>query len=275
MATDPRTATSVPLNSGTGLLRVVSNTQLDAEQKANEERAAQLQTPVDEFDSALGNYIRKQFDLADWHRQSQGIEKSHLKSLRALRGEYDPEKLAKIKEFNGSEVYSRLTAVKCRGATAILRDIYMNGERPWDLAPTPEPNVPGGVEADIASLVSTEVQTMQMGGAPVDDSMVEERIRQLKHAAKQAAKKQAAKEAEVASNKLDDILIEGGFYDALVDFLSDIPAFDYACIKGPVIRKANDFAWTPQGGVVQDTPKMFWYLPCKVRIIFRQKITGF
>jgi hypothetical protein len=135
----------------------------------------------------------------------------------------------------------------------------MNGERPWDLAPTPEPNIPGGVQADIASLVSTEVSTMQMSGAPVEDSMVQERMQQLNFAAQQAAKKEAQKEADKASAKLDDILIEGGFYDALVEFLSDLPAFDYACIKGPVVRKTNDFVWTPQGGVVKDTPKMFWY----------------
>ena len=68
-----------------------------------------------------------------------------LESARAYAGEYDPAKLSLIKEFGGSEVYARVTSVKCRGATALLRDIYTAQDRPWGFAPSPKPVVPDSV----------------------------------------------------------------------------------------------------------------------------------
>ena len=54
-----------------------------------------------------------------------------LRAQRMFEGKYDPEKLAAIKAFGGSEVYARIVATKCRGATGLLRDVYLGPDRPW------------------------------------------------------------------------------------------------------------------------------------------------
>ena len=249
-------ALPVPKQSG-GLLRVADRDTVtrNVESDDNAEKAKETL-----FRSELSGFIRKEFDSADNHRQSEGIDEDHLKALRTLRGQYDPKKLASIKQFQGSEVYSRLTAVKCRGASALLRDIYLSHERPWVLLPTPDPKIPDSVTNDIASLVQSEVGTLQMAGQQIDPAMVQQRIKQLEDAARKASRQKALDEAERATDKLDDVLVEGGFYDALDEFIRDLPVFRFACLKGPIVRKATTLQWQEDGSLsVADTPKMFWY----------------
>lgn len=240
-----------------GILRVVSP------EEVNESRAKALS--IDDIDrdkpiySQLANHIRKSFIDARNHHESEGIRDRLLQDLRTFRGQYDANKLAEIAQFSGSKVYSRLTAVKCRGASAILRDIYLSAERPWHLEPTPEPAVPGDVASNIMGLVQTEVSVLQQAGQPIDPQMVEDRARGLLDAAKKAEKKNAKKEADKAGDRLDDILREGGFYKALDEILLDLPIFLFACIKGPIVRKETSFKWLPNGKKeIIEKPKMFW-----------------
>jgi len=246
-----------------GLMRVGTRNQVDQAERDQQQEAMDRSTAAAKdtlFRSQLSGYIKKEFDNADNHRRTEEIDEDHLRALRALRGQYDPTKLRDIEQFKGSKVYSRLTAVKCRGASALLRDIYLSHERPWLLRPTPEPVIPDSVMNDVATLVETEVATLEMAGQPIDQTMVQERIKQLTDAARKASRNKAAKEAAVAQQKLDDVLVEGGFYDALDEFIRDLPVFRFACLKGPVVRKATTLEWG-QGGqlAVNDKPKMFWY----------------
>lgn len=240
-----------------GILRVVSPDELKAQQaKALSVDDIDRDEPVY---SQLANHIRKSFIDARNHHESEGVRARLLQDLRTFRGQYDAHKLAEIAQFSGSKVYSRLTAVKCRGASAILRDIYLSADRPWKLEPTPEPEIPGDIAQNIMGLVQTEVSVLQQAGQPVDPQAVEDRARSLMESAKKAEKKNAKKEAEKASSKLDDILREGGFYKALDDALIDLPIFLFACIKGPVVRKETSFKWLPDGSKeIIEEPKLFW-----------------
>jgi hypothetical protein len=114
------------------MLRVVSNGEMQNAENAEEERArAELQHTIDFKNQSVAGYIRQQFFEMRSDRETRGISDRLVESLRAYRGEYTPQKLASINQFGGSQVYARLTTVKCRGATAMLRDIYLAGERPW------------------------------------------------------------------------------------------------------------------------------------------------
>jgi hypothetical protein len=78
-------------------------------------------------------------------RNTEGIAQKLLDGLRAYRGQYDAAKLQEIRKTAGSEVYARITATKCRAATALLRDVYLGPDRPWDLDPTPVPEIPTSI----------------------------------------------------------------------------------------------------------------------------------
>ena len=65
--------------------------------------------------------------------------------------------IAEIKRFGGSNVYSRLIAMKCRGTSSLLRDVYLGGDRPWGIEPAQDPEVPQEIIQAIGEHISQEV----------------------------------------------------------------------------------------------------------------------
>ena len=252
------TPTALPVPTRHSLLRVVSNQELvgQEQQVAAEEAQSQQNDPVV---SELASHIRNRMQEMRNFRNTEGIAQRLVDALRTYKGQYDPAKLTEIKRFGGSEVYARLTSTKCRGATALLRDVYLGAERPWDIDPTPVPTVPDNIMQSIDQLVNVEVATLQQAGQPVDQQMIADRVKMLRKAAEQASKKQAEEEVTRASQQVDDMLVEGGFYDAFAEFLIDLPIFPFACIKGPVVRREPQLKWVDGKAQMQNIPKMFWY----------------
>ena len=245
--------------SGGPLLRVVSPAELDAQDRARLAAVSEANRPQKQPDD-LGAYIRQRW-MAFRNHRNQGNDPLNFRLLRAQRmfeGKYDPEKLREIKKFGGSEVYSRMVAVKCRGATSLLRDVYLGATRPWDITPQPDPPVPPEIKANIIHLVSTEVSTMQQAGQPVLHDQVHARFLGLMHAAQQAARRTAMGQADSASNKIDDILRDGGFYQALTQFLIDLPLFPFACLKGPTVKMLPKLTWVQGQPVVMQQPRLCW-----------------
>ncbi len=95
-------------------------------------------------------------------------------------------------------------------------------------------------------------------GQPVDEQMVADRVEMLRKEVARTARKVAVKEADDAAKKLDDILVEGGFYEAFAEFLIDLPIFPFACIKGPVVRRHEQTKWVNGQPQRQSVPKMFY-----------------
>lgn len=256
MASTPQ---AIPVNPGTGrgLLRIVSNPEMVAQEEAA--RAADAKKANDEaVVDMLANHIRARMTDMRNFRNAEGISERLLNALRTYKGMYDQGKLGQIKQFGGSEVYARVTSTKCRAATALLRDVYLSTDRPWDVAPTPVPEVPDDVNKDIEQLVNIEVATNMNAGVPIDEQMIKDRVDGLRKAARQASKKVAMDEAAVAADKLDDILTEGNFYEAFAEFLIDLPIFPYACMKGPEVRRVQQTKWVDGKPVKASIPKMFW-----------------
>ena len=245
-----------------GVLRVVSPAQLEAGlQKQNEERAAAQAAASSPEMTNLASFVREQFSIMRNHRNNtmSGWSERLLVALRAFNGQYDASKLAEIRKFGGSEVYARVIAMKCRGASSLLRDVYLAPDRPWGLAPPADPDIPPEIIQSINVLVQSELQRMQqMGGQPPDVNAIRDRTLQLMQAARMAAKKKAELQAKVAEDKIDEMLTSGGFYKALAEFLVDLPLFPFAAIKGPIVRIVPTVQWAGGKANVQQTPKLFW-----------------
>ncbi len=241
--------------AGRGFLRVVTNQEL-AEHERN---AARIEKSLskEEQSSALAALIRKRFEEAKRQRTTK-IDQQLLDSLRAYNGEYAPDKIAAIRQFGGSEVYARITSVKCRGATALLRDIYTAQERPWGFAPSPDPVVPDSVVKTIDQLVGAEVSTVLQSGEKLDPEVIRERRDRLYAAAKKIELEKAKGEAEEAELAVDDILYQGGFYQALNDFLTDLPIFKIAVMKGPVVKNVQKLKWENGQATMKTQPVFTW-----------------
>jgi hypothetical protein len=243
-----------------GFLRVVSGAEMDRQDEAA--RLEQEGTANDRSGVVpdIGAYIRNLWNTFRNNR-NQGQDPLNMRLLRAQRmfeGKYDPEKLAQINRFGGSLVYSRIGASKCRAATAMLRQIYLGPERPWGIEPQPDPPVPPDVMASIAKLVSVEVANAQQGGQPLTGDAVQMRRIGLERAAQQAARRSAGDQATSASDQIEDILVAGGFYEALTQFLTDLPIFPFAVLKGPTVRMVAKLVWQGPKPVMQRVPQMFW-----------------
>ncbi len=245
--------------SGKGLLRVVTNQELQTAEDAEIDAERQLEeSDREEVENSLAAYVRGRMSDMRNFRNSEGISERLLAALRTYKGEYDQTTLKAIQEFGGSEVYARVTSTKCRAATALLRDVYLGADRPWDIEPTPHPTIPEEVDDDIQSLVNVEVATMMQANVPVDPQAIADRVGVLRKQGERAAKKTAVEEAERAGERLDDILTEGGFYEAFAEFLIDLPIFPYAVIKGPVVRLKEQTKWVNGQPERQSVPKMYW-----------------
>lgn len=243
-----------------GVMRVQSNAQLDAAAKTRQEADAAAQaalTPV--AMSNLAGFIRTQFEVMRTHRNSQsGWNERLLSALRAFNGQYDAAKLAEIKKFGGSDVYARVVAMKCRGATSLLRDVYLSNDRPWGVDPSPDPEVPPQIVQSISQLVQTELATLDQFGQPADPDSIRDRTVMLVEAARDASKKKAAKQAKVAEDKIDELLLEGNFYKALAEFLVELPLFPFACIKGPIVKIVPVVTWENNKPLIVSKPRLFW-----------------
>jgi len=259
-----------------GLLRIVSNEDMvnaendeGRQQREHEEASEELKR------QGIAGHIREQFYDFRSQRETRGISVRLVEALRVYRGEYSDSKLAEIRKFGGSQVYSRLSALKCRGATAMLRDIYLAGERPWFVEPTPDPTLPEDITKSVMDLVNVETQKMQAAGQPIDQAQVQGRVKQLTQSAEKAALKQAHEDAKDATVYLDDMLVEGGFYDSLTAFLHDLAIFPYAFMKGPVVKMATDVKWENGEAVVKDLPKMYWTSPSPFDIYWQSGAPNF
>jgi hypothetical protein len=190
--------------------------------------------------SQLVTFVRREFEAMRRHRTKTGVQSRLIDCLRLREGKYDPTQLAEIDKFGGSKVFANITHNKCRGAAAMLRDIFLGKERPWAIEPTPSPTLPTDAMQNVLTLVRTEVAALQQQGQQVDGDAIKARLDQLSVAAEEAVKKQAADEARASSDMLDDILVEGSFYVALEEFIYDFVTFPYAVLAGPIAMMLSD-----------------------------------
>jgi len=244
------------------VLRIVSPDDLSQQETAADAQRVAAEDALSrdaQLNNSLLAFIDNEFSTFVRHRDgASGWSDRLVAAMRVFNGQYDTTKLAEIRRFGGSDIYARLIATKCRGATSLLRDVYLNAEKPWGLKPTPNPTLPDDIMGDVANLVQVEVGTMTRLGEPPDENAVRDRVQSLTLSAKRAAIKRARIEAEAAFTKVDDILVEGGFYEAMASFLVDLPLFPFACIKGPIVRIVPRVTWTQGRAVVENKPKMFW-----------------
>lgn len=254
-----------PTQRQAGFVRTMSNAEMDAAERARLDAQRNAQPSTMQF-VGLAGYIRQQWDMMVRHRNTvNGWSDRLLASLRAMQGQYDPSKLAEIRKFGGSEVYARLTAAKCRGATSLLRDVYLGADRAWGLQEPSDPAIPAESVDAIEKLVSLEVQSAAMGAPeagvppqPPNPDHIQKRVFQLMMAAREAAKKHAHEQTLIAEDKIDEILIQGNFYNALGEFLIDIPSYPFACIKGPIVRQTMDIEWQGRQAIPTKRARL-WY----------------
>lgn len=210
--------------------------------------------------SGLAGYVRDCYRGAADSRRNQCVDDRMMAAMRALRGEYDAETMSSIKEFGGSEIYARITASKVRGCAALLREIYTSTERPWALSPTPDPELAGpSLDEATREVLMAEMLELQAAGYPPPSvEAIQQRAAEVRDEVLQQRRKVATTALHAREAVIDDVLWEGGFYEALWSFLGDIATFPYAVLKGPVVRRKNVLKWEGSTPGVENRAVPMW-----------------
>ncbi len=230
---------------------------LELEEAAKRASAQKQMAPLIQ---GLASHTRKRWEvMRDHHRES--IEDRLSKCVRARNMQYEPAKLAEIKDQGGSEIFMGIVSAKCRTATAWLRDTLLGqgSDKPWSLSATPIPEVPPDVAQHMQSILQQNLQQFYIeGGAPPNPAELKQLAGGMKDTAMRALKHEAEKRVERMEKKMEDQLAEGGFTKALFEFTNDIATFPFAVMRGPTPRKRKTLKYVDGGLAAVDVLRDEW-----------------
>lgn len=227
---------------GLTLLRVVSNDELNRQEKMLADRALE-ERQAQPFILGMADYLRACWDVAQ--QAKKPIENKMLMAMRQRNGEYEADKMAGIRKQGGSEIFMMITEVKCRAAESWLRDILLDtGTPPWDLSATPIPDLSPKATKEIQDIFANKVLEMiqRSGEAPSQEVMGE-----LKEIISQDYRFKILQEAQNRVDRMklriSDQFTQGGWANAFNDFITDLVTFPCAFVKGPIVRRQRYLGW--------------------------------
>lgn len=206
--------------------------------------------------SNLVAYFNQRWNLA---REAKRPIASRMRdNLRQRQGIYADDKLQAIRAQGGSDIYANITNVKCRAASAWLRDALLGdgNDKPWGLSPSPIPELPPDLEQEALYDAQKRLQQAMMMGLAVDPNEAPELARKALEKVRSEMRESARREAEMTEAAIEDTLANGGFHDAFSDVIDDLVTYPAAILKGPVIRQRVDLAWgkDPETGATLAVP---------------------
>ena len=165
---------------------------------------------------------------------------------RQRRGVYDPDKAMDIAKTGGSDIYMRITDVKCRAAANWITDVMLSGgRRAFELSPSKVPELPPEISAGIVDLVRMEMMEFVQSGGQVHPEAFRVRMEQVQDEIADKMREEAKNKAFRMENKIEDQLNDGGFEPALREFIDDFVTYPTAILKGPIIRRGKNMRWGP------------------------------
>lgn len=244
------------------MIQVKSNQQLideeNAEVQAFREAQERQNRPII---TSLAAYVRD-----CWQASKEAkieVETRMIEALRQKKGVYSPSKLQAIQADGGSEIFMMLTDEKCAAAIAWITDIlFPADDKPWGTKPTPVPDLAPDQMVEInqrlaqatqAELRQDLIMQIQAGAITSQEQAQQWLIQTMQARSEQIAEElrhemtQAAKEARTkVETKLQDIVEEAGWDDAVKECIDDIVTFPAGIVKGPVLRKRKRLKWKEQ-----------------------------
>lgn len=252
-------ATAPGYTSVGGIVPIKSIKQLQ-----EEERAAAVTANSSTVIQNLAAYIKQKWWYARMAKEYT-VEQQMLKSVRARRGQYDPDKLAQLREQGSATIFMMLTSNKCRAASSWLRDVIMSSpeEKPWSLRPSPIPDMEPDILQDLMMQAQKQLEAMLASGLNPTDVEVRELLMKLKDAAYRQLGDIAADTAKRMEKKMHQQMIEGQWTTAFAQFIDDLVTFPAAILKGPVVRNRPELKWIKMPGgnydlQVQNTLALEW-----------------
>jgi hypothetical protein len=191
--------------------------------------------------SGISGHITSCWNKAKFAKQQ--ITERLLACERQRRGEYDPDKKVEIEQTGGSDIYMMITDVKCNGAKSWIQDVMFQNARPFDLAPSQEPELPPEVRLSIIDFVRFEAEAYVQQGAALHPEAFRRRMAEVHDMAQLRLREEARATAERMAKVIEDQLEQGGFRNSLIDFIDDYVTYPTAILKGPSVRRKQRLRW--------------------------------
>ena len=222
--------------------------------QAQVKSAAKTQADFDEQQqqpaiTGLAGHVKAFWEMAKTAKMD--VETKMIEALYARRGEYTPEKKAQIQAASQPLIYMMLAATKMRQAEALLRDVLIGTgtDKPWTLQPEPVPELPPIEVAKIKAAITGELEQAISAGADPSLDMVRQRLNDAKSELLNSLREQADVMCSRMEDKMETQLQEGGFADALDQFITDLTTFKTAFIAGPIVRNKPQLKWVAGSAV--------------------------
>lgn len=236
------------------LMPAKSVADMEAEAKS---RSDELQNQ--DYIQGLAAHTRTRWEEA--RDAKQDLEERMLQCVRQRNGEYDPDIVAEIESQGGSDIFVQLTSVKCRAATSWLRDTLLGtgNDKPWAIEATPQPELPEEVMQGLQAQLSTEIMgVMQQTGQMPSEEELRQIALSMKDEAMNLTKEESSERVNRMELKMEDQLLEGGWYKAFNEFIEDIVTFPFAVLKGPVKRRRKVMKWEDGALVPKEEIRNEW-----------------
>lgn len=139
----------------------------------------------------------------------------------------------------GVNYYVNISGLKVSALVAWLRDLLVNtNELPFRVDPTPIPELSKVSKYKVLDDVKNQIYNEGFQGDLVA------LIRQLKNLYKEKQDEFARRAASEMNKLIQDQCAEGGFGDALLEFLEDFATYPYAVMHGPLPEKRAVVEWS-------------------------------
>ncbi|MCR4293639.1 MAG: hypothetical protein NUV76_12270 [Candidatus Kuenenia sp.] len=242
-------------NSNAQVTRFIPRSELDiAEKQKNDAIQASIVSLKLENDLS-SEIIRK------WNRAKTAklkIEQVMLNSLRAIDGEYSPDKLAALQAAGSPEIFRMLTTQKCRELKTKILEIYLfSGKETWTASPSPIPDLPPTIIDKIKETASriifnaVDVYQQQMGIPVFNDDFqntLGDYQAELRHEVELKIEEEAEISAMKMTRKIKDQLLDCKWEATFKEIIDDFVKYPACFIESPRIIKRKVSAWIVVNG---------------------------
>lgn len=220
----------------------VDRPKIEVEVQAEMEGGIANSAPIE---TEIVSYLKECWNKAKFAK-TQMTERL-LKCERQRRGEYDPDRAMEIAQTGGSDIYMMITDIKCRAAASWIKDVMLaQTERPFELHPSEEPQIPPEVKAMIIDFVRAEADDFVRAGLAIHPEAFRTRMEEVHDTINLRLRDEAMDAARRMEGVIEDQLAAGGWDKAMEDYIDDFVTFPVAILKGPTIRRKKRLSWGPE-----------------------------
>jgi hypothetical protein len=137
-----------------------------------------------------------------------------------------------------------LTDIKCRGASAWIKDVMINmQDRPFQLDPAEEPAIPPEMRLGIIDYVRREAEEYLQSGEEIHPEAFRSRMEEVHEQVMNRMREESREAANLMEAKIEDQLKRGKFFVAFREFIDDFVTYPTAIIKGPNVKRRKRLEW--------------------------------